>query len=73
MAAHSKTLIDPDMTVLDTIYAYAETQTVFKKCDAAAGECICCCSLFLPIRSVADRYHLDLTLLLSELEAAAKS
>jgi hypothetical protein len=71
MEGHDKILIHPDMTVLDTVYAYAETQTVFKKYDAAAGECICCCSLFLPIRSVADKYHLDLALLLSELEAAA--
>ncbi len=71
MADHPETSINPDMTVLDTIYAYGQTQTVFKKYDAAAGECICCCSLFLPIRSVADKYHLDLALLLSELEAAA--
>ena len=73
MESPDKKLIDPDMTVLDTISACAETQTVFKKYDAVAGECICCCSLFLPIRSVANKYHLDLTLLLSELEVAAKA
>lgn len=61
------------MTVLDTIYAYADTQAVFKKYDEVAGECICCCSLFLPIRSVTDKYHLDLNLLLSELQTVAKS
>ena len=60
------------MTILDTIYAYADTKVVFKKYDEAAGECICCCSLFLPIRSVADKYHLDLTLLFSELETIAR-
>lgn len=73
MKGHDKTLIDPEMTVIDTIYAYADTQIVFKKHDEAAGECICCCSLFLPIRSVAAKYHLDLTLLISELEGAAKA
>jgi hypothetical protein len=73
MEGHDKILIDPDMTVLDTLYAYAETQTVFEKYDNAAGECICCCSLFLPIQSVAAKYHFDLTLFLSELVAAAKA
>ncbi len=62
--------ITPDMTVLDVVSAHAGTIDVFKRYDAAAGECICCNALFMTVGSVADRYGLDLGALLSDLEAA---
>ena len=64
--------IDPDMTVLDIVSAHKNTIEVFKEFDGQAGACICCTSLFISLRAVADKYRLDLSLLLSELEKAAE-
>jgi len=62
--------IDPQMTVLDVVSRWRETEAVFRQYDAQAGECICCRSLFESIRDVAEKYHLDLERLLTDLEAA---
>lgn len=64
--------IDPDMTVLDIVSAHKNTIAVFKEFDGQAGACICCTSLFVSLRAVADKYRLDLDFLLSELEKAAE-
>ena len=63
-----KRQIRPEMTVLDVISRFKETEGVFKKYDKAAGECICCQALFDPLRKVAAKYGLDLEKLLEELE-----
>jgi hypothetical protein len=62
--------IDPDMTVLDIVSVHKNTIEVFKEFDGRAGAC--CTSLFVSLRAVADKYRLDLDLLLSELEKAAE-
>lgn len=61
------------MTVLDIVSRYRETEAVFNAYDAQAGECICCHSLFDSLDDVSLRYRLDLSRLLSDLEAAAGS
>ena len=61
--------IHPEMTVLDVISRYRQTEAVFKRYDARAGECICCRALFEPLRDVAEKYHLDLKELLADLES----
>jgi len=38
--------ITPNMTVLEVIDRYRNTESVFKKYDEQAGICICCQSLF---------------------------
>ena len=58
------------MTVIDTITQYRETEFVFKKFDEKAKACICCDALFDTIRVVAEKFHLDLDGLLSQLNAA---
>ena len=63
--------IHPEMTVIDTITRYRETEQVFKKFDTRAGPCICCDALFDTIGVVAETFHLELDSLLSELNAAA--
>lgn len=65
--------IGPDMTVLEVVSRYRETDAVFRKYDAQAGECICCQALFEPLRSVAEKYGLDLASVLADLEAAISS
>jgi len=66
----SKNTIRPEMTVLDIVSCYRQTEEVFKRYDAEAGECICCQALFESLRDVAEKYHLDLKELLADLEAA---
>ena len=66
----SKALIHPGMTVLDVVSRYRETEAVFKQYDARAGECICCQALFDSVQDVAEKYHLDLAELLTDLESA---
>jgi hypothetical protein len=65
--------VHPEMTVLDIVSRYRETEAVFKRYDRYAGECICCQALFEPLRKVAARYGLDLKKFLSDLNKAAKS
>ena len=65
-------LIDPDMTVLDVVSQYRETEQVFKQFDEQAGECICCNALFEPLQEMADRYNLDLTRLIDDLNRVAQ-
>ena len=61
--------IRPEMTVLDVVSRFRETESVFKEYDKAAGECICCQALFDPLRDVAAKYSLDLGKLLDDLES----
>ncbi|MBW2615842.1 MAG: hypothetical protein JRD02_06680 [Deltaproteobacteria bacterium] len=62
--------IRPEMTVLDVVSKYRETEAIFKQYDQQAGECICCQALFEPLRDMAERYHLDLERLLADLESS---
>ena len=63
--------IGPEMTVLDVVDKYRQTEAVFKKYDEQAGECICCRALFEPLRDVATKYGLNLERFVADLEAAA--
>jgi len=59
--------ITPDMTVLDVLSRYRETEAVFRRYDALAGECICCRALFDTLKNMASKYALDLEVLMSNL------
>ena len=64
-----KPIIDPEMTTLDIVSRYRQTEAVFKKYDEKAGVCLCCQALFDPLKDVAQRYGLDLTELIADLKA----
>jgi len=64
--------IHPEMTVLDVVSRFRQTEEVFKKYDVQAGECICCQSLFDSLKEVAEKYNLDLNRFLSDLKAATQ-
>lgn len=64
--------IRPEMTVLDVVSKYRQTEAVFKQYDQQAGECICCQALFESLQDMAARYRLDLERLLSDLNKATK-
>jgi hypothetical protein len=62
--------IHPDMTVLDVVSRFRQSEAVFKKYDERAGVCICCEALFEPLKEASAKYGLDLKELLSDLESA---
>ncbi len=64
--------IHQDMTVLDVISKYRQTETVFKGYDKMAGECVCCNALFEPLKNVAVKYDLNLEKMMSDLKNAVK-
>jgi hypothetical protein len=39
-------LINADMTILDVVSRYRETEAVFKQYDQKAGACLCCQATF---------------------------
>jgi len=61
--------ITPNMTVLEVIDRYRNTESVLKKYDEKAGVCICCQSLFEILKNVSKKYGIDLDQLMTELEA----
>lgn len=63
--------INAEMTILDVVSRYGQTETVFKHYDEKAGVCLCCQALFESLKSVAQRYALNLAKLISDLEVAA--
>ena len=64
--------IAPDMTILDVVSRYRQTEAVFKRYDEKAGVCLCCQALFDPLKDVAEKYGLDLDQFLADVELAAK-
>ena len=64
--------IHQDMTVLDVISKYRQTEVVFKGYDKMAGECVCCNALFEPLKNVAVKYGLNLGKLMADLKKAVK-
>ncbi len=47
--------ISADMTVLDIVSKYPETEAIFKSYDEQAGECICCQMLFESVQQVTEK------------------
>ena len=68
-ARRSSGIITPEMTILDVISEYRETEAIFRGLEARTGTCICCQGLFLTLRTAAVRYGFDLETLLTELNA----
>lgn len=64
--------VEPEMTVLDVIHRYRNTAAVFRRYDEAAGECICCKSLFETLSDVSKKYGIDLEQLIVDLRQSAR-
>lgn len=64
--------IRPEMTILDVVDLYPQTEAVFRRYDQRAGMCLCCQALFESLRETAEKYGLVLEMLLDDLEAAAR-
>lgn len=63
--------IEPKMTILEIVERHPQTEAVFKKYDQQAGVCLCCQALFEPLRETAEKYGLNLEILLDDLNTAA--
>jgi hypothetical protein len=63
--------ITPEMTILEVLCQFRQTEQVFRRYDAAAGVCLCCQALFDSLEELARKYGLDLQSLLADLEQAA--
>lgn len=70
MNRRRKDKILADMTVLDIIDEYPETESIFRSYDEQVGECICCQRLFHTVQQVAESYKLDLVDFLKKLNSA---
>lgn len=68
---HEMSRITPEMTILEVLYQFRQTEKVFRRYDAAAGVCLCCQALFDSLEEVAQKYGLDVENLLSDLEQSA--
>ncbi|MBN2061972.1 MAG: hypothetical protein JW882_16305 [Deltaproteobacteria bacterium] len=64
--------INPEMTILDIVSRYRQTEAIFRKYDDKAGVCLCCQALFDPLRDVVNQYGLDIEEIMSKLEAVIK-
>jgi len=64
--------IRSEMTVLEVIERHPQTEAVFRKYDQQAGVCLCCQALFEPLRQMAERYHLNLQMLLDDLNGVLR-
>ena len=67
----SKHSMRADMTILDVVSQYRQTEAVFRKYDETAGVCLCCDALFESLQAVSEKYGLNLDKLLEDLEFAA--
>ena len=65
--------ITPDMTVLNVIDRYRETEVVSRKYDEQAGICICCQALFDTLKGVSEKYGIDLKRLMADLKSEIDS
>jgi hypothetical protein len=71
-ATDEKSIIAPEMTILDIVSKYRHTETVFKQYDEKAEVCILCHALFDSLEDLADKYGLDLEALMADLKAIIK-
>ena len=60
-----------EMTVLEVMCQYRQTEHVFRKYDAVAGVCLCCQALFDSLADLTRKYGLDSDELLADLECSA--
>lgn len=63
--------IAADMSLLDIVSSFPQTEAVIKAYDEQAGECLCCAMLFASLAEIAEKYSFDQDRLLRELNAAA--
>lgn len=65
-------MITKEMTVLEIVENYPETEEAFRSFDSVLGRCLLCSNLFDSIEDIAETYGLDAEELIARLNAAIK-
>jgi hypothetical protein len=65
--------VTPKMTLVEIMSQWRASEDIFKAYEAQAGTCLRCHALFLTLEEAAQKYNLDLTKLVAELNALARS
>jgi len=60
--------LTPQMTLLEIMYRWRASETVFRAYESQAGVCLRCQALFDSLEEVARKYRLDLQALLQDLQ-----
>lgn len=60
-------LITPEMTILEIVDKYPQTESIIRKYDQQAGVCLCCQALFESLRDTAIKFGLNIEKLLDDL------
>lgn len=63
-------MITGEMTVLEIIGKYPETEDVFRDYDDIVGKCVLCNCLFDTINKISEDYKLNLDVLLDKINRA---
>lgn len=63
--------LTPDLTLLEVLSRWRQTEAVFRRLEEEAGVCLLCHALFDTLAEAAAKYKLDLERLLIELQAVA--
>jgi hypothetical protein len=65
--------VTPQMTLVEVMTQWRASEAVFKTYEAQAGTCLRCHALFETLEEAAQKYNLNLTNLLADLNALARS
>lgn len=68
LSSVNETVLTPQMTLLEIMYRWRASETVFRAYESQAGVCLRCQALFDTLEDVAHKYRLDLQALLADLQ-----
>ncbi len=64
--------VTPQMTLVEVMTQWRASEAIFKAYETQAGTCLRCHALFDTLEEAAQKYNLDLTKLVAELNALAQ-
>lgn len=66
-------MIKKEMTVLEIVEKFPDTESIFSSYDEQAGKCLLCECLFDSLLTISEDYNIDLEKFLNDLNKAIKS
>lgn len=60
-------MITKEMTILDLVSEYPETEAIFSRYDSVAGQCVLCANLLDTLDAFCSAYNLEIEELLKEI------
>ncbi len=65
--------VTPQMTLVEVMSQWRASETIFMAYEPQAGTCLRCHALFDTLEEAAQKYNLDLTKLVADLNTLARS